>query len=272
MTTDLAALAALLRGRRLAVLTGAGVSTASGIPDYRGPLTRMKARNPIQHRAFIGDPATRARYWARSVRGWPSFRAFAPNAAHDALAKLESSGALTGLITQNVDRLHARAGSREVIELHGALHEARCLSCGAIEDRDALQARLLALNPDALSRVGADAPDGDVDLPDEATRAFRVAGCVRCDGVLKPDVVFFGDNVPKPRVEGAFAWVDAADALLVAGSSLAVYSGYRFVLRAESRGIPVVIVNLGESRGDPHAAARIDAPAERALPELLARL
>lgn len=270
--TDLDALADLLRGRRIAALTGAGVSTASGIPDYRGPVTRMKARNPIQHRAFVTDPATRARYWARSVRGWPRFRAFAPNAAHEALAALERRGALTGLITQNVDRLHARAGSRDVIELHGALHEARCLDCGAIEDRDALQARLLALNPDALSWTAAIAPDGDVDLPEEAVRAFRVAGCARCGGVLKPDVVFFGDNVPRPRVEEAFARVDAADALLVVGSSLAVYSGYRFVLRAEARGIPVAIVNLGETRGDPHATARVDDAAERALPALLARL
>lgn len=268
-TEDLSALASLLRGRRLAVLTGAGVSTASGIPDYRGPVTRMKARNPIQHRSFVTDPATRARYWARSVRGWPRFRAFAPNAAHGALAELHRRGALSGLITQNVDRLHTRAGSADVIELHGALHEARCLDCGALEDRDALQARLLALNPDALSWEATLAPDGDVDLPDEALRAFRVAPCARCGGVLKPDVVFFGDNVPKPRVEAAFARVDDAEALLVVGSSLAVFSGYRFVLRAESRGIPVAIVNVGESRGDPHAAARLDAPAERALPALL---
>ncbi|MEZ4392403.1 MAG: NAD-dependent protein deacetylase [Polyangiales bacterium] len=271
-TEDLAALASLLRGRRLAVLTGAGVSTASGIPDYRGPVTRMKARNPIQHRAFVTDPATRARYWARSVRGWPRFRAFAPNAAHASLAELERRGALSGLITQNVDRLHARAGSADVIELHGALHEARCLDCGALEDRDALQARLLALNPDALSWEATLAPDGDVDLPDEALRAFRVAPCARCEGVLKPDVVFFGDNVPKPRVEAAFARLDAAEALLVVGSSLAVFSGYRFVLRAESLGMPVAIVNVGESRGDPHASALLDAPAERALPALLARL
>lgn len=269
---ELPGLAALLRGRRLAVLTGAGVSTASGIPDYRGPVTRMKARNPIQHRAFLADPATRARYWARSVRGWPRFRAFAPNAAHRALAALEARGLLAGLVTQNVDRLHARAGHRAVIELHGALHEARCLDCGALEDRDALQSRLLALNPEALSWTAEVAPDGDVDLPEAAMRSFRVADCRACGGVLKPDVVFFGDNVPKPRVEQAFAVVDGADALLVAGSSLAVFSGYRFVLRAEARGIPVVIVNLGETRGDRHATALVDARAEDLLPQLAVML
>lgn len=261
-------LARLLRGRRVCVLTGAGVSTDSGIPDYRGPLTRMKARNPIQHRAFVTDPATRARYWARSVLGWPRFRAFAPNASHHALAAMERAGVLTGLLTQNVDRLHHKADSRAVIELHGALHEARCLDCGAIEARDDLQGRLLALNPGADERAHALAPDGDADLDPAAVAGFRVAACLACGGVLKPDVVFFGDNVPKPRVEAAFAQLDAADALLVAGSSLAVFSGYRFVLRAEARGMPVAIVNLGESRGDPHAAVRVDAPAGEVLPAL----
>jgi NAD-dependent SIR2 family protein deacetylase len=258
----------LLDGRRVCVLTGAGVSTDSGIPDYRGPLTRAKARNPIQHRAFLTDPATRARYWARSALGWPRFRGFEPNPAHHAFTALERAGRLTGLLTQNVDRLHRKAGSRDVIELHGALHEARCLGCGALEDRDALQARLLALNPGADQRAHSLAPDGDADLDPAAVAGFVVPACEACGGVLKPDVVFFGDNVPRHRVEEAFARLDAADALLVAGSSLMVFSGYRFVLRAAARGIPVAIVNLGESRGDGHATVRVDAPAGEVLPAL----
>ncbi len=262
------ALVSLLRGRRVCVLTGAGISTASGIPDYRGPLTRAKARNPIQHRAFVTDPAARQRYWARSVLGWPRFRAFEPNPAHHALAALEARGALTGLLTQNVDRLHHKAGSRAVIELHGALHAARCLACGAVEDRDALQQRLLALNPGADQRQYAPAPDGDADLDAAAFADFVVPGCLGCDGVLKPDVVFFGDNVPRPRVDDAMARLDAAEALLVVGSSLAVFSGYRFVLRAVAQGVPVAMVNLGESRGDAHATVRLDAPAAEVLPAL----
>ena len=263
-------LARLLAGRRVCALTGAGISTDSGIPDYRGPLTRAIARSPVQHRAFVTDPATRARYWARSAIGWPRFRAFEPNASHHAFAALERAGRLAGLITQNVDRLHHKAGSRDVIELHGALHEVRCLGCGATEARDALQARLLALNPGADAAAHALAPDGDAEVDPAA--GFVVPGCERCGGVLKPDVVFFGDNVPKPRVEAAFARLDAADALLVAGSSLTVYSGYRFVLRAAARGIPVAIVNLGESRGDAHATVRVDAPAAEVLTGLAGAL
>ena len=272
MSHDTDDLVRLLAGRRVCVLSGAGLSTDSGIPDYRGPLTRAKARNPIQHRAFVTDPATRARYWARSVLGWPRFRAFAPNGAHRACTTLERAGHLTGILTQNVDRLHRKADSRDVIELHGALHEARCLGCGATEDRDALQQRLLALNPEADRLAHTLAPDGDADLDPAAVAGFVVAGCLACGGVLKPDVVFFGDNVPKPRVEEAFARLDAADALLVVGSSLMVFSGYRFVLRAAARGIPVAIVNLGESRGDEHAAVRVDAPVGEVLPRLAAAL
>ncbi len=261
-------LVTLLHGRRVCALTGAGISTASGIPDYRGPLTRAKARNPIQHRAFVTDPEARQRYWARSVIGWPRFRAFEPNPAHHALTALEARGALAGLLTQNVDRLHHKAGSRDVIELHGALHAARCLACGGLEDRDALQSRLLAYNPGADQRRHALAPDGDADLDPGMWAGFVVPGCLRCDGVLKPDVVFFGDNVPRGRVEDAMGRVDAAEVLLVVGSSLAVFSGYRFVLRAAARGIPVALVNLGESRGDAHATVRLEAPAAEVLPAL----
>jgi len=264
------ALLSFMRGRRIAILTGAGCSTESGIPDYRGPGTRERARNPIQHRAFISDPATRARYWARSAIGWPRFATVEPNDAHRAIAALEERGLLTGLITQNVDRLHDRAGSRNVVELHGALAEVRCLVCAAREDRHELQARILALNP-LFAESGAElAPDGDSEL--ESVEGFQVPPCLACGGILKPDVVFFGDNVPRPRVEQAFAIADAADALLVVGSSLTVYSGYRFVLRAAERNQPIAIVNLGETRGDPHAHVRVDARAGDVLPAVAAAL
>jgi NAD-dependent SIR2 family protein deacetylase len=203
---------------------------------------------------------------------WPRFRAFAPNASHHSLAQLQTAGAVTGLITQNVDRLHHKAGSPEVIELHGALHEVRCLACGQREDRDALQTRLVALNPWLLDATHTPAPDGDADLSDELVARFVVAGCLACDGMLKPDVVFFGDNVPKERVDRAFASLDGADALLVVGSSLTVYSGYRFVLRAAARHQPVAIVNLGETRGDPHATLKLDAPVGALLAALAERL
>ncbi len=247
------------------MLTGAGCSTESGIPDYRGPGTRERARHPIQHRAFVGDPEARRRYWARSAVGWPFFSTVSPNAAHHAIASME----LTGLITQNVDRLHHRAGSQNVVELHGALAEVRCLDCTARESRDALQVRILALNP-GLRQVAELAPDGDTELEPEAS--FRVPSCLACGGVLKPDVVFFGDNVPRPRVDSAFAIADAADVLLVVGSSLTVFSGYRFVLRAAERGQPVAIVNLGETRGDSHAVLRVDARAGEVMPVLVQAL
>lgn len=266
--TDVTALYEVLRGRRVCVLTGAGISTESGIPDYRGPQTKAKPRNPIQHRAFVDSPHTRARYWARSALGWPRFRAFEPNAAHHALARW----APLGLITQNVDRLHHKAGSRGVIELHGALFEARCLGCGALEHRDALQERILLENPDAQRWAATLAPDGDADIPDDAIAGFRVPACLQCRGVLKPDVVFFGDNVPAPRVDEAFEVLRAAEALLVIGSSLTVYSGYRFVLKAFEHKLPIALLNLGESRGDAQATVRVEGKAGELLPALVERL
>jgi NAD+-dependent protein deacetylase sirtuin 4 len=265
---DIVRLADLLRGRRLAVLTGAGCSTESGIPDYRGPGTRRRARNPIQYRAFVRDAETRRRYWARSLAGWERIRGARPNAGHVALAAMEGAGHIGGLITQNVDRLHHAAGSRSVIELHGALAEARCMACGAIESREALQRRLLALNP-GFAGVGATMlPDGDMALPEDLVRDFRVASCRACAGHLKPNVVFFGENVPRPVVDAAFGYLDAAQALLVAGSSLAVFSGFRFVRRAAEIGLPVAIVNLGETRGDPLATLRVRGRLGEALPAL----
>jgi NAD-dependent SIR2 family protein deacetylase len=248
------------------------VSTDSGIPDYRGPTTRLRPRNPIQHLDFVRSPATRRRYWARSMVGWPRFRDVTPNDTHRALQALEARGVASGLITQNVDRLHHKAGQERVIELHGALAEVLCLDCGAREERDALQRRLVAANPELWEAQVPLAPDGDADLPAGIEERFVVPPCTACGGTLKPDVVFFGGNVPRERVAEAFAWVDAADALLVAGTSLAVFSGYRFVLRAAERGQPIAIVNLGETRGDALAELRIDAPVAEVLPAVAAAL
>ena len=267
-TIDVSPLADLLRGRRTLVLTGAGCSTESGIPDYRGPETRKRARNPIQHREFVSNAEARQRYWARSTLGWPRFAEARPNEGHRALAKLQAIGAVSALLTQNVDRLHQAAGSTGVVELHGALHEARCLQCGAVEPRSELQGRILESNRDFDRQQVELAPDGDAELSRDAIANFIVPACLACGGVLKPDVVFFGDSVPREKVEHSFALLDASDALLVVGSSLAVFSGYRFVLRASERGLPIALVNLGESRGDSHAAIRLDARAGEVLPEL----
>jgi NAD-dependent SIR2 family protein deacetylase len=279
----------LMHSGPVCMLTGAGCSTESGIPDYRGPGS--KPRNPIQHRDFVEKEATRRRYWARSAIGWPRMAGAKPNAAHDAIASLERSGHLSGLITQNVDRLHHKAGSRDVLELHGALAEVRCLECNVCEARDHLQARMHELNPSLKDLDVETAPDGDAELsssssmgtsppnPQESLNPlrfaprfsideFRVPACLMCGGVLKPDVVFFGGSVPRDRVESAFAMLDRASALVVVGSSLAVFSGFRFVLRAKERGIPVAIVNQGETRGDPHAALRIDGRVGEVLPAL----
>jgi NAD+-dependent protein deacetylase sirtuin 4 len=265
---DIVRLADLLRGRRLAVLTGAGCSTESGIPDYRGPGTRQRARNPIQYRAFVRDGETRRRYWARSLAGWERIRGARPNAGHAALAAMERSGHIGGLITQNVDRLHHAAGSQSVIELHGALAEARCMACGAIEPREDLQRRLLAMNPGFAEARATVLPDGDMALPEHLVRNFRVATCRTCGGDLKPNVVFFGENVPRPVVDAAFGCLGSAQALLVAGSSLMVFSGFRFVRRAAQLGLPVAIVNLGETRGDPLATLRVHRRLGEALPAL----
>jgi len=258
----------LLRGRRTVVLTGAGCSTESGIPDYRGAGTRARARNPIQHREFLTRPETRARYWARSLLGWPRFSSARPNAAHHALAELERGGHVPGLITQNVDRLHHAAGSARVIELHGALARVRCLDCDALEARVALQERLLALNPDFAHQVLELRPDGDAELSSELLSSFHVPACLRCGGTLKPDVVFFGDNVPAPTVEAAFSLVEEGEALLVVGSSLAIFSGYRFLVRASQRRMPIAILNIGECRGVELADVRVEARAGDVLPRL----
>ena len=267
-TSRLDDLVELMAGRRVVALSGAGISTESGIPDYRGPEARRRARNPIQYQAFVSDPAARARYWARSTIGWPRLAQARPNAGHRALARLEEAGFVRGVITQNVDRLHQAAGSRRVVELHGALAEVNCLDCHAHEPRTALQDRLLDLNPRWSTRPAELAPDGDAELAEAAERAFRVPACRQCGGVLKPAVVFFGENVPRPRVAAAWQVFAEAEVLLVVGSSLAVYSGYRFVLKAAKEARPIAIVNLGPTRGDAAAQIRINERLGVVLPEL----
>jgi NAD-dependent SIR2 family protein deacetylase len=266
-----AALAALLAGRRWVALTGAGCSTESGIPDYRGN-GRPPARSPIQHDAFIRRADVRQRYWARATVGWARFSQARPNPAHHALSAMERAGHLRGVITQNVDRLHHAAGSRRVIELHGALADVRCLACGVLEPRAALHERLLAANPTWLDTVATVAPDGDADLPASQVSQFHVLGCLACAGALMPDVVFFGGTVAETKVAASWALVDEADVLVVVGSSLAVYSGWRFVRGAAERGIPVVLINLGETRADAISHLRIEAPAGAVLTQLAARL
>ena len=265
---DVTALVELLAGRRVVALTGAGCSTESGIPDYRGQ-GRSPSRTPIQHDAFLRRAEVRRRYWARATVGWSRFRGALPNAAHEALAVMETSGTLVGVITQNVDRLHAAAGSRRVVELHGALEDVRCLTCGAPEARTDVHERLLDENPGWLERVAGDVrPDGDADLAEEHVDDLRVVDCLVCGGVLKPDVVFFGGNVGEATLAAAWKLFDEAEALLVVGSSLAVWSGYRFVRRATERSVPVAIVNLGPTRADAEAVLRVPARAGEVLPAL----
>lgn len=270
----------LLRGRRVVALAGAGCSTESGIPDYRGPQSAARPRRPIQYQEFVGSAATRARYWSRSMVGWPRIRSAMPNAAHHALARLEQGGILGGIITQNVDGLHHAAGSRRVVELHGTLAAVLCLECGRRLGRADYQASLRSANEEWVARHSVRggpgdaeaAPDGDAELPDEAIRSFHVPACGDCGGVLKPDVVFFGENVPKATVATAWSLFEEAEVLLVVGTSLTVYSGRRFVYRAEKQGMPVAIVNLGPTRGDGIAVARVDGRLGEVLPRLAERL
>jgi NAD-dependent SIR2 family protein deacetylase len=253
-------LVAVLQGRRVAVLTGAGMSTDSGIPDYRGPDSPPS--NPMTIRQFTSDPVFRQRYWARNHVGWRHMDDTLPNAGHRALAALEAAGVVSGVVTQNVDLLHTKAGSRNVVNLHGTYAEVICLDCGHTMTRAALGELLDAANPGFIERaqaVGgiAVAPDADAVIGD--TSAFTIVDCPSCAGKLKPNIVYFGENVPKDVVAQAYALVDDADALLVAGSSLTVFSGFRFVRHAASRDIPIAIINRGRTRGDDLATVKIDA-------------
>jgi NAD-dependent SIR2 family protein deacetylase len=266
-------LVALLEGRRVAVLTGAGMSTDSGIPDYRGPDSPPS--NPMTIRQFTSDSVFRQRYWARNHIGWRHMDETMPNAGHRALAALESAGVVVGLITQNVDLLHTKAGSRTVVDLHGSYAQVVCLDCGHTMSRAALADQLEAANPGFLERaesVGgiAVAPDADAVVAD--TSSFVIVDCPACGGMLKPDIVYFGEYVPKDRVEQAYSLVDSGEVLLVAGSSLTVHSGYRFVRHAAAHGIPVVIINRGRTRGDDLAAVKVDAGCSELLTLLAGEL
>ncbi|MEV1159346.1 NAD-dependent protein deacetylase [Micromonospora chokoriensis] len=270
---SLDALTSLVAGGGVVVLSGAGLSTESGIPDYRGPSGVARRHTPMTYQAFTRDPVARRRYWARSHLGWRLIAGAAPNVGHRAVAGLQRAGLVDAVITQNVDGLHGAAGSTSVIELHGRLDEVTCLDCGNLTSREELDRRLREANPDFVARVAAVNPDGDVDLPDEQVEAFRTVDCGICGtGMLKPDVVFFGETVPAQRVARCFEAVERARSLLVLGSSLTVMSGRRFVIRAAKQGIPVGIVNQGPTRGDGHASVCVDAPLGAVLPELAARV
>ena len=264
-------LAGLLGPGGVCVLSGAGLSTESGILDYRGPSGALRTRLPMTIAEFRGSRAARQRYWARAHIGWRRISTAQPNAGHRAVAELQQAGVVGGIITQNVDGLHQAAGARDVIELHGTLGRVVCLECGARSARDALDERLRAANPDLdWAAVATSNPDGDVELADEQVTEFRLVGCETCGSdVLKPDVVFFGENVPLSRVQRCFELVDDAASLLVLGSSLSVMSGLRFVHRAGEKRIPVAIVNRGATRGDPLADLKIDATLGEVLPALV---
>lgn len=269
---SIAALAARLSLGEVVVVAGAGMSTDSGIPDYRGPSGTLKTQKPMTIGEFLRSDTQRRRYWARSAIGWPFVASRAPNDAHVALAALEDAGLVTTVITQNVDGLHQRAGSRNVIELHGALRDVVCLECGDRSGRAEVQRwideRNVGWDPGGLTV----APDGDVHLSSDLEGAFVVPTCPRCGGILKPDVVFFGEHVPSERVAAAYAAVDAARTILVLGSSLTVWSGFRFVERAARGGTLVAIVNRGATRADSLAQIRVDASLAPVMHELLHHL
>ncbi|MCA1454018.1 NAD-dependent protein deacetylase [Bradyrhizobium sp. BRP22] len=256
------------RHSRLFVLTGAGCSTNSGIPDYRDRHGNWKRTPPVTYQAFIGEHATQQRYWARSLIGWRRFGSALPNDAHHALARLEANGRSKILLTQNVDGLHQIAGSKQVIDLHGRLDTVRCLRCASTTPRSTFQDELARLNGGWLALEAADAPDGDADLEEDFS-SFVIPSCQSCGGVLKPDVVFFGENVSRDIVATAKSHLDEADAMLVVGSSLMVYSGFRFVQMAAQKGLPIAAINLGRTRADHHLTLKVEDRCEAALAFLL---
>jgi NAD-dependent SIR2 family protein deacetylase len=260
----------LLDAGDVLVLSGAGLSTESGIPDYRGSSGALRRHAPMTYQAFVNDAAARHRYWARSYLGWAQIARARPNDGHRAVAALQAAGVLRGVITQNVDGLHQAAGARDVIELHGGLDRTVCLGCGERASRQHLDDRLRAANEHFNAAVAGINPDGDVELSDAELVGFQMVDCLPCGGgPLKPDVVFFGENVPRERVDRCYELVESAEAVLVLGSSLTVLSGYRFVRHAARQGIPVAIVNQGPTRGDPLADIRVDARLGEVLPSLL---
>lgn len=260
-------LAVELRRKRVCVLTGAGLSTEAGIPDYRGGGTARRARNPIRFEEFIGDAALRKRYWARAFVGYLAIERATPSDGHRALRKLEERGGVGSLITQNVDGLHRKAGS-DAVELHGRLSEVVCLGCGKRTERQAVQDDLRRSNPWLGEVVAPLAPDGDADFPDELLENLRVPACQHCGGALKPNVVFFGEAVPRPRVDTAFEQLRAAEALLVVGSSLTVFSGFRFPRQARESKMPVYLINVGPTRADEFARLKVEGLAGPVLAHL----
>ena len=259
--------------RRVLVLTGAGCSTESGIPDYRDLNGDWKHPRPVMYQQFVADAAVRRRYWARSLVGWGRIAGAEPNRAHRALARLEAAGIVHGIVTQNVDGLHTRAGSRRVIDLHGRLDTVQCLGCGVLTDRADFQARLVARNPHLSSTAPhAMAPDGDAAVANVDHSSVDVPSCETCGGILKPHVVFFGEGVPPARVDAAFQQLADADALLVVGSSLMVFSGYRFAQAAVRDAKPIAAINLGRTRADDVLALKVPAPCGDALSAISAQL
>lgn len=268
---DIERLAVLLEQGPFAVITGAGLSTASGIPAYRDRHGQWQHRKPIQHQDFLKSDTVRRRYWARSFVGWPRVAQALPGEGHAALTHLWRAGALRGVITQNVDGLHQKAGCDDVIELHGGIDKVRCMACQQVYGRALVQQWLAQHNPyfapDTVETAGT-APDGDAQLEDASYAGFRIPDCPSCEGILKPDVVFFGDNVPRERVAGAMQAVEQARGLLVVGSSLTAYSGYRFAERAHRLGKPVVVINQGVTRADPILSTKIELDCNLALARL----
>ena len=271
--STLAELAELMTGHRVLVLTGAGCSTGSGIPDYRDERGDRKHPQPMTYQQFVGSEGARQRYWARSAAGWMRIADAAPNPAHQAIAALEAAGFVHGVITQNVDGLHTRAGSRRVIDLHGRLDTVRCLECGALTPRSEFQTRLLDRNIHLGSAtIHTIAPDGDARLTDLDYSSVAVPACAGCGGILKPHVVFFGEGVPPARTAAAFERLDEADALLVVGSSLMVYSGYRFALAAARDSKPIAAVNVGRTRADDMIGLKVEAECGETLTALAREL
>lgn len=267
-TAELAELRRLVSLGGVFVLTGAGVSTDSGIPDYRDERGAWKTREPVQYRDFVGSEAVRRRYWARSMLGFPLMARATPNAAHRALRDLEVRRALSILVTQNVDGLHRLAGTENNIDLHGRLDQVRCLACSALTERRALQSELVARNPEFVSALSTVKPDGDAELSDVDYQRFELVPCAACGGVLKPDVVFFGENVPVERVTRAMAALESSRLLLIVGTSLMVFSGFRFARAAARWGVPIAIINRGLTRADELSALKIQGNVGEVLSEL----
>lgn len=253
---------------RLVILTGAGISTDSGIPDYRDHNAQWKRKQPVQHNDFMSSLATRQRFWARSLAGWPMMRDAQPNASHNKLTELEKAGHISLLITQNVDGLHQEAGQKNIIDLHGRSDNVLCMACAANYTRNQVHDWMLELNPSFKNLQAVAAPDGDADLERVDFGLFKVSDCPVCEGILKPDVVFFGDNVPRQHVERSLKQLKKADGLLVIGSSLMVYSGFRFCKRAHEWGIPIAALTLGKTRADELLTLKLNSPIKETLEQL----